>query len=256
MMMGLMALALQTPVPPVTVDRSNAKWGVNYSPERCMITHPFGDGPEASILAIDAHPVTGQGGRVLMLPHVLRRGSMGTADIAISGHPKLHAQWIAMAGTTDMAAFRMTVATSEWPQLVAADRMTVTGIADRPVEVPIKGLAKAIDAAKTCGRALLTSWGADPDAMIDIGDGEMVAKWIKVDDYPKAALAANQQGMVKLLLTIAATGRPTNCKAVVSSRSPFLDSASCRTLMDRAHFAPSPLATRYVYTMVTWVLPG
>ena len=255
MVLGMLALVLQS-APPATIDRSNAKWEVNYSPDGCTITHPFRNGPHASILAIDAHPATGDGNIVLMIPRASQRESMGTANITIAGGAKIQTQWIAMAGTPDLAAFRLIVSASDFPKLLAADRMTVAGIADRPVEVPVKGLPKAIDAAKTCGRALLTSWGADPEAMIDVGDGKAVANWVKVGDYPVAALSANQQGIVKLLLTINAKGRPTNCKAVVSSRSAALDTTSCRILMDRAHFEPSTLAARYVYTMITWVLPG
>jgi len=79
-------------------------------------------------------------------------------------------------------------------------------------------------------------------------------------DYPQAAVAGRQTGAVVMRLDIDATGRATNCAAVVSSGVAVLDQASCTLLLQRTHFRPAigedgrPTQAPYVFR-IEWRLP-
>jgi TonB family protein len=62
---------------------------------------------------------------------------------------------------------------------------------------------------------------------------------IAAEDYPAAALRAEEQGRVDYRLLIAPDGRPAGCTILASSGSASLDSATCRLATLRMRFAPA-----------------
>ncbi len=253
MMIGLVALALQAAAPSGGSIDAAGKWGVDYSPEQCIINRQFGSGPVKSFLAIDASPVTGTGNIVLLVPGVATKGTFGTATMTVApGNATLRPMWFARGSKDARAAIEIGVDQDGWAAIRASDTLTIKGPFASPLSVPVKGIDKAIAAAKTCGRTLLQSWGADPDAMIDTSGPKSPGDWITNLDYPPEALRNGESGTVKILLTIDPKGRPRDCKVVVSSRSPSLDATTCRIMMKRATFEPSSKETRYVFNPVAW----
>ena len=253
---AIIALALQAATPAAHVDRSAAKWGVEYAPNQCIINRAFGDGPKPAILAIDVDPQSDRGDIVLLMPEKAWRGTSGTAAVTLApGGTKIPARWVGGATGHDMYAIKMSLADDQWKAVPTAETLVVDAGADRPIAVPIKGIGKAFVAAKTCGRDLLQSWGADPDAMIDLEPG-VAARLFTADDYPVDALRGNQQGLVKTLVTVDAKGKPTACHVVVSSNVRSLDETSCRVLMTRATFPPSDKSVRYHYHRTRWMIPA
>lgn len=81
------------------------------------------------------------------------------------------------------------------------------------------------------------------------------------DDYPNAALQAQQQGSTSVSLTIGTDGRVSGCSVTSSSGSAALDSATCNVLRRRAKFSPAidsngqPTGDTYSQR-VTWRLPA
>jgi len=59
------------------------------------------------------------------------------------------------------------------------------------------------------------------------------------DDYPSESRRAEQQGVVRLLITISAAGRVTTCSVYRSSRFPALDKRSCVLAIERFRFLPA-----------------
>jgi TonB family protein len=57
------------------------------------------------------------------------------------------------------------------------------------------------------------------------------------DDYPAAAIRAEEQGRADYRITIGADGRVSDCAITGSSGSSALDSATCRIIRSRARFA-------------------
>lgn len=63
-------------------------------------------------------------------------------------------------------------------------------------------------------------------------------EWVTNDDYPDAALRAEEQGRTGFRIEVGANGRPTDCTVTASSGSASLDAAACKLLMRRARFVP------------------
>jgi protein TonB len=81
------------------------------------------------------------------------------------------------------------------------------------------------------------------------------------DDYPAAALRAQEQGRVVYRITIGTEGRVSGCEVRISSGSAALDAATCRIVRSRARFTPArdsegrPVPDRRDGN-VLWRLPG
>jgi TonB family protein len=86
------------------------------------------------------------------------------------------------------------------------------------------------------------------------------AYWIGEDDYPRAALRAEQEGRVGVLLSIDPAGRVTDCSILASSGVALLDRHSCDLLKRRIRFTPAmtrgrkPAPDRWNYS-IEWKLP-
>lgn len=84
--------------------------------------------------------------------------------------------------------------------------------------------------------------------------------WFSTDDYPAAAIRAEDEGIVAVTLAIAADGRVAGCTVTQTSGSSALDQATCRLYRARGRFAPArdevgnPIASRYS-DRVRWQLP-
>ncbi len=80
-------------------------------------------------------------------------------------------------------------------------------------------------------------------------------------DYPREALAREEQGVVSVVLAVSAAGKVTGCEVTESSGHARLDFASCTIARKRAQFAPArdaagqPVAGQYRMATAWW-LPG
>ena len=59
------------------------------------------------------------------------------------------------------------------------------------------------------------------------------------DDYPQAAIRAEEQGTTTVRLTIGTNGRVSGCDVTGSSGSRSLDSATCSVIRSRARYTPA-----------------
>ena len=66
-----------------------------------------------------------------------------------------------------------------------------------------------------------------------------LARLLSNEDYPAAARAAREQGLVEFTLEVGPEGRVSGCTITLSTGSPNLDGATCRLMRSRARFAPA-----------------
>jgi TonB family protein len=83
---------------------------------------------------------------------------------------------------------------------------------------------------------------------------------LSADDYPAAALRAEEQGRVGVRLTVSAHGLPSACTVTESSGSAILDRTTCLLFERRARFTPARDAAGETTegsfsTAVMWQLP-
>jgi periplasmic protein TonB len=62
---------------------------------------------------------------------------------------------------------------------------------------------------------------------------------VPIDDYPPAALRAEEQGDTGFHLRIDTAGRVIECTVTKGSGSAVLDAATCRLALRRARFSPA-----------------
>lgn len=84
--------------------------------------------------------------------------------------------------------------------------------------------------------------------------------WITTDDYPAAALRAEDEGTTGITVRVGADGRVLTCSVTATSGSGTLDAATCRLYQRRARFEParddSGAAVETSYSdRVRWQLP-
>lgn len=84
--------------------------------------------------------------------------------------------------------------------------------------------------------------------------------WFTNDDYPAAAIRAEEEGVVGVTLAIGTNGRVTDCQVTKSSGSGALDQATCRLYRSRGKFTAARDATGAPVTAtysdrVRWQLP-
>lgn len=86
------------------------------------------------------------------------------------------------------------------------------------------------------------------------------SQWISDADYPAAAKAARQSGVVGFVLTVDHDGSVSDCTVTQSSGSKLLDSTTCRLIARRARFLAArnsenePAAARWA-SRIRWTLP-
>lgn len=100
----------------------------------------------------------------------------------------------------------------------------------------------------------------DSDAVTPARAKANLASLFFDQDYPAAALAAREQGMVGFSLEIGPNGRVAACAVTRSSGSSELDSATCRLIQSRARFTPAldaggATVPDKVRGMINWTLP-
>lgn len=62
---------------------------------------------------------------------------------------------------------------------------------------------------------------------------------IRPKDYPRTALRAGTEGVVRYTVAISRKGRPTDCRVIESSGDAALDARSCAMILKRAKFYPA-----------------
>lgn len=88
-----------------------------------------------------------------------------------------------------------------------------------------------------------------------------VAAFFGSNSYPDEARDAGQEGAVRALLQVAATGRVTDCRVVQSSGSQALDRRTCEIAVEKVRFDPARdsrgMAIGSTYRLaVRWQLPS
>jgi protein TonB len=88
-----------------------------------------------------------------------------------------------------------------------------------------------------------------------------LGSYISNEDYPAAALRAEESGTTRFRLTVGPDGRVTDCAITSSSGSSALDGTTCRLMKSRARFTPATdssgnRVSDTVPGTIKWVLPA
>lgn len=220
-----------------------AAWNLEYHPQMCLLSRPYGANDAAVTLAFrpvalgDSVDVVLIGGKkgVAAGPATIRGDKSATVT---SGSFKSFA-----AGQSKQWATTITIERSALEALGTSGIITVRLGAAPAVQFPITGLSRALTAVAKCEMDLAGTWGMK-NAVLSAGATRAEAignksDWISYNDYPPDAIRAEQQGTVLIAWTINDSGRVADCKVLASSGSPLLDAAACSAITKRARYKPA-----------------
>jgi TonB family protein len=131
-------------------------------------------------------------------------------------------------------------------------------LAQAAAQAPAAAAAQAPPAPpKVVGVSLLPPSAKDPThPPIAIAPGS----WFSADSYPPEAARKGIEGSVRFEVEVDATGKPTACRIVKSSKSDILDQTTCQIVMANARFIPGALNGKPVagtfQTNASWRLEG
>jgi len=144
---------------------------------------------------------------------------------------------------------------------LAQGRQCVASLREEAKDSPAPSRAVVAALRPTVARAFVTRPAAAPRlAARPATPSKSKASWVAADDYPDAALRAEEQGSVTVKLAIDSSGAVGDCDIVKSSGSRTLDGTTCRVIQRRARYRPAldssgrPVVSFDQHT-VRWTLP-
>lgn len=252
MILTMLALAASQNAPMTP----SGKWTVDYRPDACIASRPFGIEPTSvylalqPVLSLDFHKMrlsvlapntegsgikTGKA-KVVLTPS----GAVVTADVD---------SWETKPGGP--RGYEMIVDVDGLAQFGQSTGLAIdTG--KQSFSFATGKLQPVLDASAKCNDDLMRSWGIDPAARAEPAGNP--GTWFTDDDYPAAAFQKRAQGRVVAALTVDNDGRLKACKIVASSGDPDLDRGTCDVARKNARFAHKSGGDRFAIFTVHWAL--
>ena len=266
---GLIALGLAASSAGASeVLQPSGPWKIDYTPNECRLLRTFGTGDAAVTLrfargaGLDSFDmlIAGKGLPQIRQAHIpvkLRLAPGGIEQVfdgysmALPDRPEQFIRWF-----------------DGDPKILdsVSDGQSLEFVVGRKYSLTIN-LAKGGAALKGwnyCHAELLKSWGLDPAGLA----AQVVrpklrgvpTNWFTSGAYPTKALHEEKQGTVLVVLSIATTGKITDCRIAVSSKVAELDEKTCRIFRTRASYTPAKGADRQPIKgtdvqRVRWLIP-
>jgi len=148
---------------------------------------------------------------------------------------------------------------------IAAGSLVLASYGRTIAEVTLPSEGSSVGEFRRCVVATLTAWGVDADGLAALRSPPMPIggppAWFTPSDYPLDALRADRRGTVIARVAVDASGRATNCFAVVSSGHTALDARTCEVILIRSRFEPAlhrngAAAAADAIVKVAWDIPG
>lgn len=123
-------------------------------------------------------------------------------------------------------------------------------------QITVTKIAPAGDSSTTIPKVTLPALGNEPHP--EIVDPMM---GLTPDDYPKASLRADEEGIVLIAVNVDVEGKPVGCTIAQSSGHPLLDERTCQVAMERASFRPArdkqgkAVASVWRSSPIVWRIP-
>lgn len=265
------ALALPSEASPATDGLLPvSKWVVDYEPDACIVARNFGDknaptnfGFRLWPLASTMELVLAGGSADLKLPEqgqleiTTNEGPMDDPGWFQSGETKLKTDAKPMRLTvirTGFDAFRQRASATTW----------VFAYKDKSVRLRTGPMTDVLNALKDCEKDLLKTWKIDP---AELDHPELRAKpignpdtWFGPANYPSTAKAAGAEARIVTFLTVDATGRVTDCRALGKHSGFEFEKVTCNLFIHYGRYAPpldptgKPVISHVIAPPVRWQL--
>jgi TonB family protein len=166
-------------------------------------------------------------------------------------------------GYRDAAGWSGFSASTAFRALASAPRLVLYAGSDAMpfAEIPNPYPQYAAELGRCRAERLRADHGSGQPAASNPLPRGLLSSYVTNDDYPAAAIRAEQSGVTRFRLTISAHGQVLDCAVTASSGSALLDSTSCSLFKRRGRFVPARDAagteTEGSFTMALhWEMPG
>lgn len=260
----------------------SSPWAVDYAENSCRLVRHFGQGDDATILALESEApgfldmmivsrrvgtmdeeawarfvplqsklMTGMAGRttdktlvpVLLFPNVdLLNDDEVAAQKKSEADQKAHPKIRPPAVGLSEQATRKAARQAFATSTTAIEFFPRT---NRPVILDTGSLGDAIKVFDQCSRDSLRDWGVDPDLEDKIVRPVWAPNpgaWFSSADYPQQMIRNFEESAVKVRVLVDATGRVTKCTSLSHFNEPEFNKITCDRFTSRAHFEPAELA--------------
>lgn len=258
-LLAIAALQIGAATPPVGLKVSpSGKWVLDYAQTSCILSRDRIGGQPG--VAFQTRPLAEEHDLLLMLPPTgadwvhgmgkLQAGAQSGEHLVTAGEPK--------GSTSRLVDTQIT--SGELAAAIAAGSLRVTVDRTLDASVSLSNMANAMTALRKCEDDLAKRWQVDRNWVVP-PKGERGLKGLFLhSDYPSGALHRGRQGSVRVLLTVDAMGRSTECRVIESSGDKDLDVTTCSVYRKRAKFAPAldiggkAVASKVLVPRVRWVM--
>ena len=267
-MLGLLAVASLVAVPQPAAQPARlapaGKWTVEFADRSCNASRVFATGERQLLIVFDPRPGADNslGFRLAVPASELKRWSNSSLTVTGSTGPstphfpegRLSDGRILIVGylrDSDKTAVEQG-ATLIFTNAGGRDELVMTGY---------RTAATALD---RCLDDLVTTWGYAPGFFKSLTSPAKairnVASFVRDGDYPTDALRRSAQGQVEVRLTIAPSGKPSDCVVLRSSSHADLDNATCVAGL-RGRFTPAidkdgKAVTAPFVANIRWIIPS
>lgn len=247
---GFLAVAIAN-----TALAPSGKWTVDYRPDMCLASRPFGTGDVPLLFGFESAIAMQAGGATLLLVAPDARGGgvrRGSATIRLepSGRKVTldYLSWVTKGNL--QRGYEISVGGDFMTELSRSTAMSIT-VGKDSFALAMGKVQPVLDAMKTCNDNLMRSWGVDPKAQAEpVGNP---GRWFVADDYPAGAKSRGAQGRVTVMVTVNPAGRVDACRVVASSNDPDLDSTTCDVVRKHGRFSPKGNPSFATYS-IRWSL--
>ena len=241
------------------------KWEVNFADQQCLAFRPFKRGDDTVQITLEAIPTDLTGLGLYLIVPAATSSRWNNASVQVGGQLTQRREVnIFSLGDDKLRAFTSSFTNSEVARLEAGEPLSA-GSKGRLLQATLAALPTVRKHLQTCVSDLLTTWGFPVEQQQKIAtfpepQGGHITRLFGPADYPSAAIRKNIDGRVRALVRVSADGQGQECRTILSSRSPELDSRTCEILMRRGRFTPGkdktgqPMEAPFVGT-INWVMP-
>jgi TonB family protein len=233
--LAVQSQALTAPAGPAALTPTGP-WKVLSEPTMYTLSRDY----EGVSFAISSMPVAGDVEMAFVGEKVSRKPFGDTNANFLPSHSSLEVRFRGntMKGSR-LAVLWFRVSDESMAKVDHSETMWVDGGGALVPRLRVTGFDRALRALRDCENTIASGLGVDTAALARIATPAkelMKPNFIPPRDYPKDAIDASASGEARLLWTIGADGKVSDCRIVRSAGFPALDRASCAGVEQHARY--------------------
>ena len=218
------------------------QWIVNFDDAQCVAQRSYGSKEKPLALVIKEPPF----GNVIQLAVVRPRGPSQPAQyegqLAFDGAKPMKVSVLRFEPKNAKATtYLFNVPKDQFGPVTSARTLTIgAGTVDEVFN--LSGMDSLLKVMDDCVSDLRRAWNINSDGVgirssVQGAEGKLTG-FFTADDYPEAAIQAEQSGTVEVSVLVDELGRVADCAIISTSASAVLDGQTCALLRARAKFKP------------------